>query len=248
MLDALIWDVDGTLAETERDGHRLAFNQAFVSFGLRWHWDVDRYGELLHVTGGRERLLHDMATRPDAPSTAAERQALAAELHARKNAAYADIVALGRITPRPGVLALMEEAWAAGLRQAIATTTSRSNVTALLGGWFGRQWADRFGAVVCGEDVARKKPDPEVYLHALARLGLTAERALAFEDSTPGTAAARAAGLAVVLTPSVYFPRAPVDLVPEDICLLPGSQGLTAAGGLAALRQWHVARLAPSQR
>ncbi|MFM2066976.1 MAG: hypothetical protein RLZZ584_1885 [Pseudomonadota bacterium] len=215
-IKALIWDVDGTLAETERDGHRLAFNQAFEASGLRWRWDVARYGELLAVTGGRERLLHDMAGRVDAPADPAGREALAALLHQRKNAAYADIVRMGRIVPRPGVLRLMDEARAAGLAQAIATTTSRSNVDALLGGWFGRSWRERFAAVVCGEDVARKKPDPEVYRQALALLGCPAHEAVAMEDSGPGLRAARAAGLAVLLTPSVYFPAVPEQVEVRD--------------------------------
>jgi HAD superfamily hydrolase (TIGR01509 family) len=206
MLAALIWDVDGTLAETERDGHRLAFNQAFESMGLRWRWEPARYGELLHITGGRERLLHDMDHHADAPAAPIERQALAAELHQRKNAAYAGIVSMGRIVPRPGVLRLMDEAREAGLPQGIATTTSRSNVEALLGGWFGRRWRERFGAVVCGEDVQRTKPDPEVYSRTLAQLGSTAQHAVAVEDSLPGLRAAGRAGLRVLLTPSVYFP------------------------------------------
>jgi HAD superfamily hydrolase (TIGR01509 family) len=205
-LAALIWDVDGTLAETERDGHRLAFNQAFLRMGLRWQWDIRRYGELLSVAGGRERLLADMGSHADAPAAPAEREALARELHRLKNTCYAEIVRMGRIDPRPGVLRLIAQVEAAGLRQAIATTTSRSNLEALLGGWFGRHWQDRFAAVVCGEDVLRKKPDPEVYLKALAALQLGPREAIAVEDSRPGLRAASAAGLAVLLTPSVYFP------------------------------------------
>src|SRR5262249_30992666 len=82
-LRALIWDVDGTLAETERDGHRVAFNDAFAAANLPWRWSVERYGELLAISGGYERLLHDIAQRNDAPRAAAEREALARELHRR---------------------------------------------------------------------------------------------------------------------------------------------------------------------
>jgi HAD superfamily hydrolase (TIGR01509 family) len=240
MLEALIWDVDGTLAETERDGHRLAFNQAFQSMGLHWHWDPARYGELLHITGGRERLLHDMDSHDDVPADPAQRAALAAVLHRRKNEAYADIVGMARIVPRPGVIRLMEEARATGLRQAVATTTSRTNVNALLSGWFGRNWHERFGAVVCGEDVVHKKPAPEVYTRVLELLDLPAERAVAFEDSGPGLRSASAAGLAVVLAPSVYFTDSCAEVVAD--CATPvwlvKSLDQPFAIGVEALRAW----------
>ncbi len=208
-LRALLWDVDGTLAETERDGHLCAFNQAFADLGLPWRWDEARYAALLRVTGGRERLLHDMADRADAPADPARREALARELHALKNRRYAERVDAGRVTPRPGVLRLIGEAGAAGALQAIVTTTSRSNVDALLGRMLGRDWRDTFAACVCGEDVAQKKPHPQAHRLALAQLGLHADEALALEDSEVGLQAADAAGLAVLLTPSVFFPATP---------------------------------------
>ncbi|MFG5409478.1 HAD-IA family hydrolase [Piscinibacter sakaiensis] len=190
-MQALIWDVDGTLAETERDGHRLAFNEAFQALGLPWRWDERRYGELLAVTGGRERLLHDMATRPDAPADPDARRALAARLHALKNERYAAIVAAGGIPLRPGVAELLDEARRAGLPMAIATTTSRSNVEALLGAHLGPGWAAGFAAVVCAEDAPRKKPDPQAYLQALAGLGCAPAEALALEDAWPVRGARR---------------------------------------------------------
>lgn len=204
----LLWDVDGTLAETERDGHRVAFNLAFAELGLPWGWDERRYGELLHVTGGRERLLADMATRPDAPTDPAARAALAARLHALKNERYAALVEEGRLQLRPGVGALLRAARDAGWRQAIVTTTSRANAEVLLARLFGRALEGAFECRVCGEDVARKKPDPEAYRLALARLGVAASEALALEDSTPGAAAAAAAGVPVLLRPSAYFASA----------------------------------------
>jgi len=209
-IDALLWDVDGVLAETERDGHRVAFNQAFEALGLPWHWSETRYGQLLHVTGGRERLLADMAARADAPALARDRETLARSLHACKNATYADLVANGTVALRGGVLPLMQECRARGVRMGIASTTSRANVDALLQRHLGASWQDRFAAVVCGEDVRRKKPDPEVYLAALRRLGETAARVVAIEDSPAGVAAARAAGLAVLVTRSAYFAADPV--------------------------------------
>ncbi|HMV33525.1 MAG TPA: haloacid dehalogenase-like hydrolase, partial [Gemmatimonadales bacterium] len=140
-LGAVLWDVDGTLAETERDGHRVAFNRAFEAAGLPWRWDVERYGVLLDVAGGRERLLHDMTTRDDAPTGPEARLALARELHARKNAIYAELVGGGRVPLRAGVRALLEECRAAGVALGIVTTTSRANVDALLSGHLGPAWA-----------------------------------------------------------------------------------------------------------
>lgn len=210
MIQALLWDVDGTLAETERDGHRPAFNQAFAALGLDWHWDELRYGELLRITGGRERLLADMATRSDAPP-AVERERLAQQLHRLKNRFYAERVAAGHIALRPGVRELVDEAGARGLRQAIVTTTSRSNVQALLLRHFGPQWQQRFPVQVCGEDVAAKKPDPEAHRRALQALGLGALDTLAIEDSLAGAHAARAADVPVVVTRSAYFASEPVE-------------------------------------
>lgn len=209
-LRALIWDVDGTLAETERDGHRIAFNAAFEALGLPWRWGEARYGELLEVTGGRERLLRDMSTQPEAPTEPTEREALARQLHALKNARYAQIVGAGGIPLRPGVGALMDDCRSAGLPMAIATTTSRSNVEALLGAHLGSGWQRAFAAVVCAEDAPRKKPDPQAYHRVLERLGLAPHEALAIEDSSPGVRACVAAEVPVVVTRSVYFAGADV--------------------------------------
>ncbi len=205
MLRALIWDVDGTVAETERDGHRVAFNQAFAAAGLAWRWDVPRYGELLHVTGGRERLLAFMDGREDAPRTPEARETLARQLHQRKNAFYADLVAQGRIGARPGVSRLMDECTREGVALAIATTTSAGNVEALFASLFGSGWRARFGAVVCAEDAPAKKPDPQAYRLALQRLGVAPQEAFALEDSPNGLRAAQSAGIGCGVTRSAYF-------------------------------------------
>lgn len=205
MLRALLWDVDGTVAETERDGHRIAFNKAFEELGLPWRWSVPRYGELLRVTGGRERLRHDMATRADAPATEAERDALARELHQRKNLAYAALVAQGGITPRPGVCRLVDECRDAGVALAVVTTTSRSNVDALFASIWGAPWRGIFATVVCAEDAPVKKPHPQAYLLAVQRLALGAHECFALEDSPGGLQAARTAGITCGVTRSVYF-------------------------------------------
>lgn len=210
-LKAVLWDVDGTMAETERDGHRVAFNLAFQASGLPWRWDEAHYGRLLAITGGRERLMRDMAERSDAPVLLGERQALADVIHARKNRLYAELVDLGRISLRPGVLALMEQCLSSGVRLGIATTTSRSNLDALLRTHLGMRWQAWFGAVICGEDVAQKKPAPDVYLRALSALRLSALETVALEDSPGGAAAARGADVPVVVTRSFYFDDATID-------------------------------------
>ncbi len=253
-LQALLWDVDGTLAETERDGHRVAFNAAFQKAGLRWHWEEIRYGELLAVTGGRERLLHDMGSRPDAPATASERDALARALHAHKNRVYGELVQSGRLPLRPGVAELIEEALADGLRLAIVTTTSRVNVQALMAVHFGAGWASRWSAVVCGEDVQQKKPDPEAYHLALRQLQLQPQNAVAIEDSPGGVAAACGAELPVVVTQSAYFARATID---GAVAIGPGLhtrdgwrpalRGATGRVGLDDLRAWCAERDTVSQ-
>lgn len=211
MIKALLWDVDGTIAETERDGHRVAFNRAFEALGLAWRWDEARYGELLRVTGGRERLLHDMATRSDAPVLLDERLALARRLHEVKNRAYGEIVASGSIQLREGVQPIMEQCRERGVRLGIVTTTSTANVQALMAAELGAGWQQRFDVVVCGEDTAQKKPHPEAYLRALAALKIAPNEALAIEDSPGGATAAREAQVPVVVTRSAYFANDPID-------------------------------------
>lgn len=253
-LQALLWDVDGTLAETERDGHRVAFNQAFETLGLPWRWDEARYGELLAVTGGRERLMADMATRGDAPTAPAEREALARELHGLKNRYYGELVRSARLPLRPGVAELMRECRAQDLRMAVTTTTSRANVDALMRVHLGDHWREHFAAVVCGEDVQRKKPDPEVFRLALSQLGLTPLEAVALEDSPGGVAAARAAEVPVIVTRSAYF----ADAIVEGAIAIgpglhtradwrPGLRGSDGPVGLDDIRGWHDAMELVSQ-
>jgi HAD superfamily hydrolase (TIGR01509 family) len=211
VLRALIWDVDGTVAETEAHGHRVAFNQAFAEAGLDWHWDVEAYGRLLQVSGGRERLLAFMHAHPGAPRSLAEREVLARRLHLRKNAFYAEQVAQRRLEARPGVRRLMGECVQAGVALAVATTTSTRNVGALFASLFGEGWRAGFAAVVCAEDAPLKKPDPQAYRCALQRLGIGAHEAFALEDSPNGLQAARAAGIACGITRSAYFRDADFD-------------------------------------
>lgn len=202
---AIIFDVDGTLADTERDGHRPAFNAAFAEAGLDWHWDPGRYGELLAVTGGKERIARFMAEEGIALDPGVDREALIADLHRAKTRHYLALLGTGAIPLRPGVLRLLREARAAGIRLAIATTTTPENVTGLLAECGEPGLVDWFEVIAAGDVVPRKKPAPDIYELALAELGLSARDCVAVEDSEAGAASALAAGLdALVVTLSAY--------------------------------------------
>ena len=205
MIKSLLWDVDGTLAETERDGHLKAFNQAFEALDLPWRWSEQRYGELLAVAGGVERLLHDMLRRGHAPNDPEARRALAERVHRLKNELYARIVAGGNLPLRQGVPELMDDCESAGVKLGIVTTTSRSNVEALLKTHLGQDWESKFAAVVCAREAPNKKPHPQAYLLALDALKLRPNEAVALEDAHAGIAAAQAAGVPVIVTRSHYF-------------------------------------------
>ena len=197
---ALLFDVDGTLADTERDGHRVAFNRAFKDEGLDWEWDVPLYGELLAVTGGKERMEHYAVSHR---LSAVGIVKLIPQLHASKNRHYAALLSQGGIPLRPGVRRLLEAARAAGIRLAIATTTSPENVHALLEHVLpdGDKWFEVIGA---GDVVAKKKPAPDIYDWVLRALGLGPRDCVAFEDSENGVRSAVAAGVPVVVTPNDY--------------------------------------------
>ncbi|MEU7907567.1 HAD-IA family hydrolase [Actinoplanes sp. NPDC049118] len=195
-LRAVIFDVDGTLAETERDGHRRAFNLAFRDHGLPFHWDVAEYGRLLAVTGGRYRLAWYLAEQGLSDPAGAARV-----LHRTKTVHFAAWLRAGPLCPRPGVHELLTELQDRGVSVAIATTGRREWVTILLK----RLFDDIvFAAVVTGDDVAELKPEPEAYLRALSALGIGARDALAVEDSPPGLAAATAAGIPCLVVASEY--------------------------------------------
>lgn len=202
---ALLWDVDGTLAETEQGGHRLAFNRAMAEAGLPWQWAEPTYRRLLAVSGGRERLavfLRDVEGRDPDPHRLDE-------LVRRKHHHYRTLVETGELRLRPGVRRLMEAAAAAGLRQAIVTTSGRDSVQVLREHLLG-DLAAGLSFAICGEDVHHKKPDPEAYRLALARLGIAAGAVLAIEDSINGLGAARGAGLACLVTLGVDSSEEPV--------------------------------------
>lgn len=199
-LKCLLWDVDGTLADTERDGHRVAFNMAFEEAGLTRRWDVATYGELLSVTGGKERIKFDIE-RGDMPAMPYEE---IARLHARKTIHYQALIAEGRIPLRAGVRRLLEEAYAAGVTLGISTTTTPAALDALIEHSLGAEWFDRFAVLAAGDIVPAKKPAPDIYLYALAELGIPAEATVALEDSGNGWRSAQAAGLRCVVTVNDY--------------------------------------------
>jgi HAD superfamily hydrolase (TIGR01509 family) len=232
-LHALIFDVDGTLADTE-NVHRTAFNTAFAEAGLDWHWNEELYTHLLEVTGGKERISHYWRMRPDYPAlepgTVAER---VQRLHDLKTAAYVRLVAAGALQLRPGVRQLIDSARAQGLRLGIATTTSPANIEALLRSTLGAHWQAWFEVIEDASTAPRKKPHPQVYLQALQRLGLNASACLALEDSANGLLAATRASIPVVVTPNTFTAHQDFGAA---LRVLPGLEGVRVAD----LRAWHA--------
>jgi HAD superfamily hydrolase (TIGR01509 family) len=201
-LRALIFDFDGTLAETERDGHRVAYNHAFADLGLSWHWNVEHYGRLLAVAGGKERIAHYIATEAPARPPG-DPLALAVRIHERKARRFEEFAS--SISLRPGAARLIAEAKAAGLKLAIATTAGESGVRAVLA--HEPEILAAFEVIAAGDVVPRKKPAPDIYRFALVALGIASDEAVAFEDTSLGLRAAVAAGIATIVTPSIYSER-----------------------------------------
>jgi len=234
MLRALIFDVDGTLADTEST-HRAAFNHAFSEEGLDWIWDEALYTELLEVSGGKERIAHYWR-RMRGSIVGIDAHALQdtiARLHELKTAAYEGMVNDGQVGLRPGVLSLIESAHAQGLALAIATTTSPVNIGALLRKAIGPHWRALFGVVEDASTAPIKKPHPQVYQQTLQRMGMAAAACIAFEDSGNGLKAALASGLPTVITPNRFTAHhdfaGAMRVVPD-----------LASTTVADLRIWHA--------
>lgn len=203
-LKALIFDVDGTLADTERYAHLVAFNQAFEEHQLDWHWSEELYGDLLKVTGGKERMNYYLDTyRPDyqRPDNLQE---FIATLHKAKTKHYNELVATGKIPLRPGVKRLIQEARETGIRLAIATTTTFENVTTLLKTSLAPDSVDWFEVIGAGNVVPAKKPAADIYHYVLEKMNLPAENCMAFEDSYNGIQASQGANLRTLITINGY--------------------------------------------
>ena len=203
-LKALIFDVDGTLSDTERDGHRVAFNRAFDEYGMDWHWSVETYGELLAVTGGKERMRFFAEKFLDENDVPENLEAKIPELHAAKTRHYTELLSTGAIPLRPGVERLITEARQRGFRLAIATTTTPENVTALLTHTLGAESIDWFEVIAAGDIVPAKKPAPDIYDYALKEMNLSADECIAFEDSANGIKSSAGANLSTIITVNDY--------------------------------------------
>ena len=201
-LSAILFDVDGTLADTERDGHRIAFNLAFEKFGLDWQWDVELYGKLLAVTGGKERMRYYVEQANIAKPAGFDD--LVIELHKEKTRIYSEILESGAIPMRPGVKRILHEALDRGLKLAVVTTTTPENVTALLEYSLDPDSVKWFDLIAAGDIVPKKKPAPDIYFWAMEKLGLGAQDCIALEDSENGLRSSLAAGVRTVITVSDY--------------------------------------------
>ncbi|SDY97828.1 HAD family hydrolase [Nitrosomonas sp. Nm33] len=203
-LSAVLFDVDGTLAETERDGHRPAFNAAFKEFGLDWNWDTELYGQLLKITGGKERIRYYIEKY--APSILNKRDLSdwIAELHKTKTKYFLDLLAKGNIPLRPGIARLIHELREKEIKIGIATTTTLENVTSLLKFTLGEESLNWFDVIGAGDIVPQKKPAPDIYYWVLEKLGSPPQQCIAIEDSENGLQSSCAAGIKTIITISEY--------------------------------------------
>ena len=215
-MKALIFDCDGVLVDTERDGHRVAFNRAFAAAGIDAEWDVDLYGRLLKIAGGKERMTHyfNEVGWPNGKTA----ETLIPELHKRKTAIFTELIARGSLPLRPGVSRIVDEAHAAGIRLGVCTTSDPKAIDGVLD-LFGAQRKQWFEVVLAGDIVKKKKPDPEIYTLAKQRLALEARDCVVVEDSRNGLLASLGAGMPTLITTSTYTKnedfKGAAEVVPE---------------------------------
>ena len=202
-IKAIIFDVDGTLADTE-DGHRQSFNKAFAENGLDWNWDAALYNKLLKVTGGKERIKYFVSDFLTDFAKPADFDDFVKKLHAVKTTHYTRMLSEGHIPLRPGIRQLIQDAHDAGITLAISTTTTPENVSALLEVTLGRDWEKLFAANGCGDIIPHKKPAPDIYLWVLDKLGLSAADCIALEDSENGLRSSLAAGIKTYVTTNQF--------------------------------------------
>ena len=202
-LRALVFDCDGVLAETERDGHRVAFNRTFAAQGYGFEWDVALYQELLKIGGGKERMKHYF-DRTSWPAGTSDQEGLIKELHKLKTDYYTQIVESGELPVRPGVARLVDEAVAAGVKLAVCSTSNEKAVHTVVERLLGPERKAKFDLILAGDVVSKKKPDPEIYELALERLGLHPKECVVVEDNRNGLLAAKGAGMCCVVTANSY--------------------------------------------
>lgn len=201
-IKAIFFDQDGVIIDTERDGHRVSFNETFKEFGYSFEWDVEEYHELLQIAGGKERMkqyLHTKGFGVDVPAD--QEDELIASMHKRKTAIFVEMLESGRLPLRPGIHRFMKEATAAGLKLGVCTTSNERAAHAVADGMLGDI---PFAFVLAGDMVSKKKPDPEIYNLGLEKTGFMPDEVVVIEDSRNGVLAAKAAGLHIVATTNGY--------------------------------------------
>ena len=201
-IKAVLFDQDGVIIDTERDGHRVSFNMTFKEFGFSDEWSVDYYHELLQVAGGKERMKHHSLTKGFNPPVPPEEiDELVKDMHKRKTALFVELIESGQLPLRPGIHRFMKEAMEAGLIVGVCTTSNEQAAKAITG----KILSDiKFDIVLAGDVVSKKKPDPEIYNLALSKIGLKPDECVVVEDSKNGVLAAKAANMHVVVTTNYY--------------------------------------------
>jgi HAD superfamily hydrolase (TIGR01509 family) len=202
-MEALIFDCDGVLVDTERDGHRVAFNRAFAALGLPFKWSVEEYGELLKIAGGKERM-RSYFDKNRWPVEAADRDVLIKRLHQLKTDYFIQLIESGELPVRSGINRIVDEAFSAGIRLAVCSTSNERAVTGVVKRLLGLERYAKFAGIFAGDVVSQKKPDPAIYQLAVQRLQLDPALCLVIEDSHNGLVAANGAGIRCVITTSTY--------------------------------------------